>query len=191
MTRLLFAFRLVTLWGVLLLGSGCASSIVSITPSQLEPAVSFHTDNAGEKLPVEAAIYLPDDVLQQLPALQGAGPEVWSWFFTEGIASVFADVQVVTNLEAYAPASEYVIIQPELWGYFLQSYRGTWTCWLDARFRFIDETGRETRSIFAEGRAQRKLRTHALAAAMNQVVARFQEHVAIEKDRILAASKPD
>lgn len=169
--------------------SSCATA-PTFTTATLEPLVSFHKLKDEEKLPVDGAIYIPEDFIKKMPVLTGNDPNLWPWFFKKGIESVFEKAEVFKNLEEIKSFPKVkVIVKPELWGFYFQRYYGTWTCWLDFKFRFLDKNGNTITSISADGKSLDSDRLRALATVMNEVVEKFQKNIArLEREKILSKS---
>lgn len=167
----------------------------AVTRAKLERTVSLDRVKDAERLPVAAAILLPEDYLKKLPLPAGKDQTLRPWFFQGSLAPAFQRVDAIKRLDDLSQHPEArIVIQPELWGFFDQGYgdgwgQVEWTCWLNFRFRVLDRNGHQVTSIPAEGFACRSSTVTAWANTMDLIVERVQRELKqTRREAILAAA---
>ncbi len=166
---------------------GC-KSVPAITTKEMTPLVSFNKAPVVEKIPVSAAIFLPDRERNSLPLLVGDDRNLWPWFFENSVAAVFREVTVVKTLdEARNNPKIGVVVTPEMWGWFLQSYYGNFVCLVELKYRILDVNGNRVTTIIANGKGQNAGVHQALAQAMEGAAQELQRGAPAESSRIVTA----
>ncbi|KAF0145387.1 MAG: hypothetical protein FD156_957 [Nitrospirae bacterium] len=153
-----------------------------INTSHVDASLTARKPKAEERLPTVGAIYLSDEFINKMPALLGDDKTLWPWFFKRAIEPVFNNVVIINGSDDIKNHPEVkLIVKPELWGFFFQSYYGTWTCWLDFKFRFMNRDGNEITGLFAEGKGIDGNIYRALGSSMSQVIEKLQKNVLYTK----------
>lgn len=168
--------------------AGCVStnnSSSTFTSSVLENKKSFE-----EIIPVEAAIYLPDEFISKMPVFNDEGSALWQSYFINCVSPLFEKATVIANLgEINVNPKISVIVKPELWGYYFQSYYRSWTCWLEFRYKISDRQGKTIAIIASSGKSFGPDKSKALAAVLKEAVAQFQKDAVKNKEAILLKSR--
>lgn len=163
-----------------LLALGCASSPppLAIRASMIENDWKKSVIPTEGKLSIPCIIDLPPDYLAKFPRLKGDDGSVWPLFFRRIVEACFLSSPTgAPESQATSAQRRHLIVRPELWGFFLQSHGGEWTCWLDIKLVFREPSTGRTFSTRAEGFARSSYVLRALTAAMDQVTSNAVQKV--------------
>ena len=197
-------FYLLLTGGVFFL-NGCATP--GVNHSNIAPLVSFNKPSIHpymEKIPIRVGLYLTKEFKEKMP-LTDKDPEIWSWFFMEGLKPLFNDVVIIEGTLGPEKLLGFdLALKPELWHWwFLNDHAA-----LGFKIIFFNKYGSEQFSLIAEGRSMKNLIDHwedirqglgmaqaqatrerALAQAMDEMMRKFQYVVMQRKEEILSISQ--
>lgn len=168
----------------------------------IDSYVTFNKRNQ-EKIPIKVGLYLIKKDLTKMPYAK-EDKDLWSWYFVEGLKTVFTEVVIIEELGEKKLSSDIaLIIKPELstFGMFQRSqHDATQDYILGFKFCFLNKYGVEQFSFIVEEKSttatghipfigRGDYYNPILAQAMDEVMKKFQNIVYQRREKIVTIAQ--